>query len=120
MNKQRKSQIKAELDGLRAVKRSLRAEPPTREELKKKLAEIQQRIMVLHQEEEDAYENMSEKEQCGNAGEIAEECIALLEDAMDYMDELVTVSIEDEEIELIELGDGMDDVIELLDEISRF
>lgn len=120
MNKQRKNQIKEELDTLRAVKRSLRAEPPTRAELKNKLSEIQQRITALHQAEEKDYESMSEKEQCGNAGEIAEECIALLEDAMDYMDELVKVSVEDEELELTDIGDGMDDVIDLLDEISGF
>lgn len=120
MNKQRKNQVKANLDLLRALKRSLRAEPPTRKELKDKLTEIQKEIETLHQAEEKDYENMSEKEQCSNAGETAEECIALLEDAMDYMDELLTVSIADEEAELIDLGDSMDDVIELLDEILAF
>ena len=37
MNKQRKTALKLELDGLRALKRSLRANPPSLEELENRL-----------------------------------------------------------------------------------
>ena len=47
---------------------------------------------------------MSEKQQCSTAGEIAEECIALLEDTLDYMDELLAEVRENDEVELTEIG----------------
>ena len=118
MNKQTKAAIKAELDGLRAVKRSLRANPPTLEELAKALGESKARMEKIHDAEQDAYEKMSEKQQCSTQGEIAEECIAILEDAMDYMDELLAEIEENEEAELVEFGYGMDDVIDLLQDLS--
>ena len=117
MNKQRKTSIKTELDNQRAIKRSLRANPPTREALAKDLAAAKARIDAIHDAEQSDYEKMSEKQQCSTQGEIAEECIALLEDAMDYMDELVSESCMDEEMELADIGYGMDDVIDLLDDL---
>lgn len=78
MNKQRKTSIKTELDNLRAIKRSLRANPPTREALAKDLAAAKARIDAIHDAEQSDYEKMSEKQQCSTQGEIAEECIALL------------------------------------------
>ena len=118
MNKQRKAALKLELDGLRALKRSLRANPPTLEELENVLAKSKKSIEKIHDEEQDAYEKMSEKQQCGTAGEIAEECIALLEDTLDYMDELLAEIRESDEVELAEIGYGMDDVIDLLNDLA--
>ena len=118
MNKQRKAALKLELDGLRALKRSLRANPPTLEELEKALAKSKKSIEKIHDEELDAYEKMSEKQQCSTAGEIAEECIALLEDVLDYMDELLAEIRGNDEVELVEIGYGMDDVIDLLNDLA--
>ena len=117
MNKQRKNSIKTELDNLRMIKRSLRFNPPTRENLAKELTASKARIDAIHDAEQSDYEKMSEKQQCSTQGESAEECIALLEDAMDYMDELVSESCMDEEMELTDIGYGMEDVIDLLDDI---
>ena len=117
MNKQRKTSIKAEIDGLRALRKAMRAEPKTQEALVKDLEAIQARIVAIHDEEQDAFEKMSEKQQCSTAGEIAEECVALLEDAMDYMDELVMDVKEGEELDFSEIGYGMEDVIDLLSDI---
>ena len=117
MNKQRKTALKLELDGLRAIKRSLRSNPPTLEELKVALAKSKKTIEKIHDEEQDAYEKMSEKQQCSTAGEIAEECIALLEDTLDYMDELLAEVRENDEVDLVEIGYGMDDVIDLLNDL---
>ena len=118
MNKQRKAALKLELDSLRALKRSLRANPPTLEELESALAKSKKSIEKIHDEEQDAYEKMSEKQQCSTAGEIAEECIALLEDTLDYMDELLAEICESDEVELVEIGYGMDDVIDLLNDLA--
>ena len=118
MNKQTKAAIKAELDKLRAVKRSLRANLPTLEELTKVLVESKARVEKIHDAEQDAYEKMSEKQQCSTQGETAEECIAILEDALDYMDELLAEIAENEDVELVEFGCGMDDVIDLLQDLS--
>ena len=117
MNKQRKTKIKAEIDGLRALRKAMRAEPKTQEALVKDLEAIQARIVAIHDEEQDAFEKMSEKQQCSTAGEIAEECVALLEDAMDYMDELVMDVKDSEELDFSEIGYGMEDVIDLLSDI---
>ena len=117
MNKQRKTALKLELDGLRAIKRSLRSNPPTLEELEVALAKSKKAIEKIHDEEQDAYEKMSEKQQCSTAGEIAEECIALLEDTLDYMDELLAEVRENDEVELVEIGYGTDDVIDLLNDL---
>lgn len=118
MNKQRKTALKLELDGLRALKRSLRANPPTLEELEKALVKSRKSIVKIHDEELDAYEKMSEKQQCSTAGEIAEECIALLEDTMDYMDEILNEVRENDEVELTEIGYSLDDVIDLLNDLA--
>lgn len=118
MNKQRKSALKLELDGLRALKRSLRANPPSLEELEIALAKSKKNLEKIHDEEQDAFEKMSEKQQCSTAGEIAEECIALLEDTLDYMDELLAEVRENDEVELTEIGYGMDDVIDLLNDLA--
>lgn len=115
MNKQRITAIKTELDSLRAVKRSLRSNPPTREELETSLTKSKAQIVKIHDAEQDAYEKMSEKQQCSSQGEIAEECIALLEDAMDYLDE-VLAEVGDG-AELADIGYGMDDVIDLLNDL---
>ena len=117
MNKQRKASIKAEIDGLRALRKAMRAEPTTPEALAKDLKAIQNRIVAVHDEEQDAFEKMSEKQQCSTAGEIAEECVALLEDAMDYMDELVMDVKDSEELDFSEIGYSMEDVIDLLSDI---
>jgi hypothetical protein len=118
MNKQRKTVIKAEIDGLRALRKAMRAEPMTSEALAKELEASKARIVAVHDEEQDAFEKMSEKQQCSTAGEIAEECIALLEDTLDYMDELLAEVRENDEVELVEIGYGMDDVIDLLNDLA--
>jgi arsenate reductase-like glutaredoxin family protein len=117
MNKQRKTALKLELDGLRALKRSLRANPPSLEELEIALAKSKKSLEKIHDEEQDAFEKMSEKQQCSTAGEIAEECVALLEDAIDYMDELVMDVKDSEELDFSEIGYSMEDVIDLLSDI---
>ena len=117
MNKQKKTLVKAEIDSLRALRKSMRNEPTTPEALAKELAASKARIAVLHDEEQDAYEKMSEKQQCGTAGEIAEETIALLEDAIDYMDELVMDVQDSEELDFSEIDYSMEDVIDLLNDI---
>ena len=61
MNKQRKTALKLELDGLRALKRSLRANPPSLEELEIALAKSKKNLEKIHDEEQDAFEKMSEK-----------------------------------------------------------
>ena len=117
MNKQRKASIKAEIDGLRALRKAMRAEPRTPEVLAKELEAFQKRIVAIHDEEQDEFDKMSEKQQCSTAGEIAEECVALLEDAMDYMDELVMDVKDSEELDFSEIGYSMEDVIDLLSDI---
>ena len=117
MNKQRITAIKTELDNLRAVKRSLRSNPPTRQELEDALAKSKAQIVKIHDAEQDAYEKMSEKQQCSTQGEIAEECIALLEDVIDYIDELLVEIGAEGALELEEVGYGMDDVIDLLNDL---
>ena len=117
MNKQRKTKIKTEIDTLRALRKAMRAEPMDSDTLAKELAASQSRIVAIHDEEQDAYEKMSEAQQCGTAGEIAEESIALLEDAIDYMDELVMDVKDSEELEFSEIGYSMEDVIDLLNDI---
>ena len=117
MNKQRKTEIKAEIDGLRALRKAMRAEPRTPEALAKELEVYQKRITAIHDKEQDEFDKMSEKQQCSTAGEIAEESIALLEDAMDYMDELVMDVKDSEELDLSEIGYSMEDVIDLLSDI---
>ena len=117
MNKQRKTVIKAEIDGLRALRKAMRAEPMTSEALAKELEASKARIVAVHDEEQDAFEKMSEKQQCSTAGEIAEECVALLEDAVDYMDELVMDVKDSEELDFSEIGYSMEDVIDLLSDI---
>ena len=52
MNKQRKTALKLELDGLRAIKRSLRSNPPTLEELEVALAKSKKTIEKIHDEEQ--------------------------------------------------------------------
>lgn len=117
MNKERKADIKAEMDVLRALRKTMRNEPMTSEVLAQKLEESKARITAFHEEEQEAYEKMSEKQQCSTAGEIAEESMALLEDAIDYMDELVMDVKEAVELDVSELGYGMEDVIDLLNDI---
>ena len=117
MNKQKKALVKAEIDSLRALRKSMRNEPTTSEALAKELAASKARSAVLHDEEQDAYEKMSEKQQWGTAGEIAEETIALLEDAIDYMDELVMDVQDSEELDFSEFGYCLEDVIDLLNDI---
>lgn len=117
MNKQRRLIIKTEIDTLRALRKSMRNEPTTPEALAKELAVSKARIVAIHDEEQDAYEKMSEKQQCSTAGEIAEESIALLEDAIDYMDELVRDVQDSEELDFSEIGYSMEDVIDLLSDI---
>lgn len=117
MNKERKANIKAEMDALRALRKTMRNEPMTSEALAEKLADSKARISAFHDEEQDAYEKMSEKQQCGTAGEIAEESMALLEDAIDYMDELVMDVKDSEELDFSEIGYSMEDVIDLLNDI---
>ena len=117
MNKQRKTLVKAEIDGLRALRKAMRAEPMTAEALAKELEAVKARIVALHNEEQDAFEKMSEKQQCSTAGEIAEECVALFEDAIDYMDELVMDVKDSEELDFSEIGYSMEDVIDLLSDI---
>ena len=117
MNKQRKNSIKAEIDALRALRKAMRAEPKTPKMLALELEMTKSRITAIHDEEQDAYEKMSEAQQCGTAGEIAEESIACLEDAMDYMDELVMDVKDSEELDFAEIGYSMEDVIDLLSDI---
>ncbi len=117
MNKQRKAMVKTEIDGLRALRKAMRAEPMTAEALAKELGAVKARMVAVHDEEQDAYEKMSEKQQCSTAGEIAEECVALLEDAIDYMDELVMDVKDSEELDFSEIGYSMEDVIDLLSDI---
>lgn len=117
MNKQRKTTVKKEIDTLRALRKSMRAEPTAPEALAKALEASKARIVAIHDEEQDAYEKMSEKQQCSTAGEIAEESMALLEDAIDYMDELVVDVQDSEELDFSEIGYSMEDVIDLLSDI---
>ena len=117
MNKQRKAMIKTEIDTLRAFRKAMRAEPTAPEAIAKALEESKARIVAIHDEEQDAFEKMSEKQQSSTAGEIAEESIALLEDAIDYMDELVMDVKESDELDVNELGYGMEDAIDLLSDI---
>ena len=117
MNKQRKGNIKAEIDALRALRKAMRAEPKTPASLAMELEASQARIVASHDEEQEAFEKMSDQQQCSTAGEIAEESIALLEDAMDYMDELVMDVKDSEELDFSEIGYSMEDVIDLLSDI---
>lgn len=117
MNKERKANIKTEIETLRALRKAMRNEPMTSEAIVEKLEEAKARIAAFHEEEQDAYEKMSEKQQCSTAGEIAEESMALLEDALDYMDELVMDVKDSEELDVSEIGYSMEDVIDLLNDI---
>ncbi len=117
MNKQRKNNIKTEIDTLRALRKSMRSEPMTKDALVFQFETSKLRITAIHDEEQKEYESMSEKQQCSEKGEIAEESMALLEDAMDYMDEIVEVVKADDDLDLSELGYNMEDVIDLLNDI---
>ena len=117
MNKQKNTWVNSEIDGLRALRKAMRAEPMTAESLANELEAVRARIVMFHDEEQDAFEKMSEKQQCSTAGEIAEECVALFEDAIDYMDELIMDVKDAEELDFSEIGYSMVDVIDLLSDI---
>ncbi len=118
MNKQRKNAIKTEMEGLRAWKKTMRAEGWAPEKVQQELRAAKDRFEAIYEEEQDAYEKMSEKQQCSEQGEIAEECMALMEDALDYMNELIE-DLGGEDVDLGEIGFAMDDVIELMMDIGR-
>ena len=69
MNKQRKAMIKTEIDTLRAFRKAMRAEPTAPEAIAKALEESKARIVAIHDEEQDAFEKMSEKQQAKKMAE---------------------------------------------------
>ena len=70
MNKQRKTTLKLELDGLRALKRSVRSNPPTVEEWETALAKSKKVIEKIHDEEQEAYEKTIDKYDLDLSGRI--------------------------------------------------
>ncbi len=113
MNKQRQEQIKAEIDAIRKISRELTDADLQSQALAAKVADERARVDAIREAEEKAFEKLPESVQYSAKGEFAEECIGIMEEALDTFDELAE-AIFDEENTVKDLKDIFTDIVNLL------
>lgn len=111
MNNDRRKKIKNEISQLEAAKEAI--ETVEIGELGSYLENVRTNISVICDDEQDAFDNMPEGLQCSMRGEIAEECIDLMTDAINLFDDIVEV----DEVNREDFNDILDEIIDLLNEV---
>ena len=89
MNKEKQAKIKAEMDAMRAALKTFGEEELKGEAMRMFATVSRKKIEAVQASEQDAYEKMSDSQQCSSKGEALEETISILEEAMDVFDELL-------------------------------
>lgn len=117
MNNARRKEIKKQISFIEVNMDWLKPEMISDGRAKGFFESVKSEIESICSDEEFAYDNMPEGLQCSMRGETAEECIDLLNEAIDLFDEIIDELSKGTEMSVEDIKEKASDICSLLDDV---